>query len=87
MVVFTPSASFTFGSKPSSLRAGSMSHRQLRCFRILNLSLFKAVTLPVILPTYSPKKVMMRSTQTGAVIRNHQGRPNASWMRSLNVVL
>ena len=55
--------------------------------RILYLSLFRAVTLPVIRPTYSPTNVTMRSTHTGAVIRIHQGRPNASWMRLLKVAL
>ena len=63
--------------------AGSISHRQLRCFRMLYLSLFRADILPVILPRYSPKKVTMRNTQTGALMRSIQGLPNSFFIRSL----
>ena len=62
-----------------------MSQRQLRCFMMLYLSLLRAVILPVIRPTYSPQKVMMRRSQMGAVIRIHHGLPSSLRMRSLNV--
>ena len=62
---------------------GSMSQRQLRWRRMLNLSWLRAEMRPVERATSSPMDVTILSTQTGAVMRIHQGLPNALRIRLL----